>query len=235
MNGTRRFEWALVGDVFDEAAVIKTLHEPRAWLLLSDKAENVDLVTAWFELEKEREAGFDLLLVSLDPNEPNLHCRSTSELSGGLCICLVRELCPTLPPGHDPKPFDEVKRVLIREVPPTFMLTCSIYPARLDYKAVFTTLAGNVMTECWIGSPPEELDPHECTDLTGVASTAAADQGHLQSQNQKVCVMLEGSPEPLGIETVPDFVWYLLEADQEEIFAEHRPDGQQESTEEESP
>ena len=233
MNGTRRFEWALVEDVFDEAAAIKTLHGPREWLLLSDKAETVDLLTAWFELEEEREAGFDLFLMSLTPYEPNLHCRSTSKLSGGFCICLVRELSPALPPGRDPKPFDEVKRVLIREVPPALMLTCSIYPARLDYKAVFTTLAGNVMAEGWIRSPPEELEPHERTGLTRVASTAAAAQGHLQSQNQKVCVMLEGSPEPLGIETVPDFVWYLLEADQEDMPAEHQPD-EQESSEEES-
>ena len=206
MDGTRRFEWAPVGNVLDRGAVCDSLTDLGKWRLLSDHEDLMSL-PAWFDgaaryrLSKGIEADFDAMLV---PNEAPFQCRSKFKLSGQAGRYLVWEMFPT---GFDPAFADELQWVLVREVPPTIMMTCSVCPDNFEYKAVFTTLAGNVVRECWLEAPLEELDPDVRAGLPAYAATAAVDERLLQSRNQKVCIMLEGSAEPLGIETASDIMW----------------------------
>ena len=237
MDGTRRFEWALVGNVFDRAAVLESLSELGKWRLVSDPEE---LVLAGFDWTARHrasegiEADFDVMLMAAAGSEPPFLCRSKYKLTGPAFSCLVWELVPA---WFDPGFVDGLKWVLVREVPPAIMLTCSVHPDNFEYKAVFSTLAGNVVRECWLEAPPAELGPDARADLVAFAAAAAVDEHLIQSQNQKVCVMLEGNEEPVGIETVSDIMCcspgpeseegssggYWPEDEDEESFDEQSP------------
>ena len=210
--GGRCFEWALVGNAFGQVAMARALARPQSWRLLRGPFEEV--VGQWAETllpsqdsqeqaEADGEEKGDFHLQFSDGFF--LHCRLEKELKDQGWSCLLREIDPALPQWLDLPPFEfeEVRRVVVREVPPTFIVTCSLSPIEPEvYKAIFTTLGGQTMAESYI----ESQDP-VTLELGSVPAIAAARQGRLQSQNQKVCVMLEGKAEPLGVRFAPKSAW----------------------------
>ena len=136
-----------------------------------------------------------------------VHCRLEKELPGQGWCCILRETNPMLPSWLNPRPFERFRRIVAREVPPSLLVTCSLSFKGRNYEAIFTTLAGNVITDSYVDS----LEPSKLAGLVSTPALAAAQQGRLQSQNQEVCVMLEGKAKPLGVVVVPEFAWIMLE------------------------
>ena len=208
MSG-RRFEWALVWNAFDQAAMARALARPQSWRLLRGPFEEV--LGQWVETllltpeqaEADGDEKGDFHLQFSDGCF--VHCRLEKELENQGWSCLLREIDPALPQWLDLPPFEfeEVRRIVVREVPPTFIVTCSLSPIEPEvYKAIFTTLGGQTIAESYIVSQSPVT-----VELGSLPAIAAARQGRLQSQNQKVCVMLEGEAEPLGIRFAPKSAW----------------------------
>ena len=201
------FEWAMVGNIFDEAAVARALARPRRWRLLGDLFGEVleewvagrPLSTAQGDEGSDQKGEFDMELYG----ECFVRCRLERELHGQGWCCLVRDL-----DSDDEPEFEDAMRVVVREIPPTLLVTCSVSPATSSqpHDVTFTALAGNLIAQSSI----ETFGPAKFAELCQLAVLAAVQQGRLRSQNQKVCVMLEGQAEPLGVLTVPHHVWHLF-------------------------
>ena len=205
--GARSFECALVSNVFDEAAVVRALARPRRWRLLDDLFGEV--LEKWVagRSQSSGQAGegggpngdFDMQLYG----GCIARCRLERELHGQGWSCLIREL-----DSDDESEFEDTMRVVVREVPPALLVTCSVSPAvrSQSHDVTFATLAGNLIARSSI----ETFGPGKLAELCRLAVLATAQQNRVRSQNQKVCVMLEGQAEPLGVLTVPHPVWCLL-------------------------
>ena len=98
-------------------------------------------------------------------------------------------------------------QVYVREVPPPLMVTCSLsHIENEDFEAVFTTMAGaRLLRIPGVSNPSSSIEK-----LAADAACAAVAQGLLQSRNREVSALLDGQTEPLGILTVPDFLWDKL-------------------------
>ena len=207
--GGRHFEWAAVWNAFDKTAMARALARPQSWNLMRGPFE--EALEEWAGAqpappapaeEDDDEIGDFQLQLS---DECYLHCRLEKELPDQGWSCLFREVDPTLPQWLDlpPYEFEEIRRIVVREVPPTLFVTCSVTPAEPGRcQAIFTTLGGDVVIESYVKAR-DAATPELCL----IPATAAAQQGRLQSRNQKVCVMLEGRVEPLGARAPPKSAW----------------------------
>ena len=187
----------------------RALARPQSWRLLRSPFEEVlgqwveRLLLSRGQAEADSDEKGDFHLQFSD--ECFVHCRIEKELQGQGWSCLLREIDPAVPSWLDIPPFEfeEIRRIVVREVPPTFIVTCSLSPIEPEvYKAIFTTLGGQTIAESYIVSQSPVT-----VELGSLPAIAAARQGRLQSQNQKVCVMLEGEAEPLGIRFAPKSAW----------------------------
>ena len=210
----RRFEWALVRNINDEAAAHKFLARPQSWKamdapfdqILEDRAAGLQEPPPPEGIEEyDNEKGdFDLCLA----DGGFLQCRVEKQLPGELWCCLLRDIDPALPPQLNASPFERFKRVMVREVPPALLVTCSLTRNGAQYyDAVLTTMSGQVIAEDSV----ESLEPPKLKELAHHLTLEVAQQGRLQSQNQEVCTMLEGKQEPLSVVVVPEFAWTMLE------------------------
>ena len=208
MEPSRRFEYAVIENIYEKASVImEILNDPQSWEELAPDPRLDELLERWTEIQpptvdEPHEDDFYLFV-----GDDFLCCRPDVKLPHSpIWIYSVRAEDPAAPPHLQTAAFDEARQVPLREVPPTFVLTCGlaeIAPGRLQAK--FTTLAGELMMCVQCPSPAD------AALLTMSACEAAAHQGRLLSRNQEVCVLLEGESEPLGIEKVPDLFWSWLE------------------------
>ena len=207
MEPPRRFEYAVIDDVFDEGLMIEVLRRPQSWEELCPDLSLDKLLERWTEgrppaVDAERE---DDIYLFVDGDF--LCCRPEARLLRcQIWIYSVRAEDPAMPPELQTAAFDEAKKIAMREVPSTFVVTCDLTKiAAGRFEAKFTTLAGEPMLRLQCPSPDA------AAALTMSACKAAASQGRLRSRNQEVCVLLEGEAEPLGIEKVPDLFWSWLE------------------------
>lgn len=206
MEPPRRFEFAVIENIFDKGLVAEVLRHPQSWEELCPDPSLDRLLERWTEslpptVDEEREDDFYLFV-----DNDFLCCRPKQRLRRRqVWICSVRAEDPAVPPELQTAAFDKAKRVAVREVPPTLVLTCGLTElAQGLFQAKFTTLADELMLSI-------QCPPGAEAALTMSACKAAASQGRLQSRNQEVCVLLEGETEPLGIEKVPDLYWSWLE------------------------
>ena len=144
------------------------------------------------EYDNEK-GGFDLCVA----DGGFVQCRVKKQLTGELWCCLLRDIGPALPPWFDASPFKRFRRIMVREVPPAVLVTCSLTRNGIQYDAVLTTMSGQVIAEDYYVESVESLDPEKLAELARLFPLAVAQQGGLQSQNQEVCVMLEGRQELL--------------------------------------
>jgi hypothetical protein len=207
MDPLRRFEWAMIENISDKALTAEVLQDPLSWEEMRPHPKMDRFLERWTEshppaVDEKHEADFYMFL-----GTDFLCCRPEEKLPRRQTwIYAVRAEDPAMPPELQTAAFHRVKKVAVREVPPTLVVTCSFTAIAQDYfQAKFTTLAGELMLsfEC----------PRPCSAdvLTMSACKAAANQGRLWSRNQEVCVLLEGETEPLGIEKVPELYWCWLE------------------------
>lgn len=208
MEPPRRFEFTMIENIFDEALVIEVLRHPQSWEELTPDPRLDASMERWTEsqpptVDEPHEDDFYLFVdgdfLCCRPEEMFQRCQ--------VWIYSVRAEDPAVPPQLQTAAFDEGRKVAVREVPPTFVVTCGlteILPGR--FQAKFTTLSGELMlrVEC---PPPGAA----AAALTMSACQAAASQGRLRSCNQEVSVLLEGELEPLGTEKVPDLYWSWLD------------------------
>ena len=208
MEHLRRFEFAMIDNIFDEALVLEVLRHPQSWEELGPDPRLATLLERWTERQPPAVDGPQEDDFYLFVDGDFLCCRPEERFQRCLIwIYSVRAEGPAAPPHLQTAAFDEARKVAVREVPPTFVVTCGMTRISQDrFQAKFTTLSGELMlrVEC----PPPCV---AAAGLTMRACQAAATQGRLRSCNQEVCVLLEGELEPLGIEKVPDLYWSWLE------------------------
>ena len=213
MSG-RRFEWALVRNIHDEVAVREFLARPQSWKemdgpfdqILEERAAGLQEPPPPEGIEEyDNEKGdFDLHLA----DGGFVQCRVEKQLAGELWCCLLRDIDPALPPWFNASPFERFRRIMVREVPPAVLVTCSLTRNGAQYDVVLTTMSGQVIAKDYYVESP---DPEKLAALARLFPLTVAQQGRLHSQNQEVCVMLEGQQEPLLVGVVPEFAWIFIE------------------------
>ena len=204
MEPPRRFEFAMIENIFDEALVLETLRRPQSWKELGPDRRLDTTLERWTESQPptvDEPHGDDFhLFVDGDflccrPEEKFQRCE--------IWIYSVRAEDPAVPPHLQGGACDEARKVAVREVPPTFIVTCGVSQiSRHRFHAKFTTLSGELMSQFMC--PPMSVT---APALTRKACHEAASQGRLRSCNQEVCLLLDGELEPLGTERVPDLFW----------------------------
>ena len=207
MDSPRRFEWAMIENISDKALTADVLQDPLSWEELSPYQQMDRFLERWTEshppaVDETHEGDFYMCL-----GNDFLCCRPEKKLQRRqIWIYAVRGDDPAMPPELQTSTFDKRKKVAVREVPPTLVVTCSFTTIAKDrFQATFTTLAGELMLS--LQCPRS----YSADSLTMSACAAAANQGRLWSCSQEVCVLLEGETEPLGIGKVPEPYWSWLE------------------------
>ena len=206
MDSPRRFEWTMIENIFDKALTADVLQDPLSWEEFCPYPEMDRFLERWTEshppaVDEKHEADFYMHLGS-----DFLCCRPEKKLPCEVWIYAVRADDPAMPPELQTTAFARKKRVAVREVPPTLLVTCTFTAIAQDhFQANLTTLAGELMLSL------ECPRLYSAEGLTMTVCKAAASQGRLWSCNQEVCVLLEGEAEPLGIGKVPELYWCWLE------------------------
>ena len=80
--------------------------------------------------------------------------RVEKQLTGELWCCLLRDIDPALPPWLDASPFERFRRIMVREVPPAVLVTCSLTRNGTQYDAVLATMSGQVIAEHYYVESP---------------------------------------------------------------------------------
>ena len=204
MEPLRRLEFAVIENIFDEALVTEVLQRPQSWEELGPDRRLDKTLERWTEsqpptVDEPYENDFHLFVdgdfLCCRPEEKFQRCQ--------IWIYSVRPEDPAVPPHLQMGAFDGARKVAVREVPPTFIVTCGLSQiSRHRFHAKFTTLSGELMSQFMC--PPLSVT---AAALITRACHAAASQGRLRSCNQEVCLLLEGELEPLGTERVPDLFW----------------------------
>ena len=84
-------------------------------------------------------------------------------------------------------------RVLVRQIPSPLVLTCCLSETELTFNMLFRTLAGN---EVGRDSFPKEDGDEDLSmqEILFFADDVAHEQNLLRSENQSLCLVLEGLP-----------------------------------------
>lgn len=220
MASARCFEFAFIENIFDQASVNECLENPRSWNAIAFGSFSQEIFDkACFDISNgERNASKDdevwieedlvAFCLDLDGRGRFVQCYLEGRLSNDALCFTFRENAPARTPSLQPEYCHRKNRVVIREVPATLILTCSMSKIAEDnFEGKITALSGGLVAHIRDGIVPSQ----KC-DLTIRAAVAAAHQGRLQSQNQRVCLLLEGQTIPLGEEMVPAFARNLIKA-----------------------
>ena len=144
MEHLRRFEFAMIDNIFDEALVLEVLRHPQSWEELGPDPRLDDSLDRWTQsqppaVDEPHEDDFYLFIdgdfLCCRPEELFQRCH--------IWIYSVRAEDPGIPPRLQTAAFDEARKVAVREVPPTFVVTCSFTEISQDrFQAKLTMLSG---------------------------------------------------------------------------------------------
>lgn len=180
LPSSRRLEWAG-----------SAIAEPDEWTLLSpiytDQADEIDEAPGWlmFRFDAWREE---------KPQHMSCTFEDWYDRENGVALYLSEVYEEHF--GDYP-----VGLVYAREVPSQLVFKCALAVSKdsQSFEAAFTTLAGREIGGASQRSLPRLL---RMRDLTVMATDAAKIDGLLQSQNQEVCLVLDGYAAPLCAQTV---------------------------------
>ena len=148
----------------------------------------------WTYLEKNRSSleggGFRVMFRKMCDDQTCLPliCVSPRPFRNSMWCCEVlvdKDPVDWLDPGR--------AAVLVREIPSPLVLTCRLSETALAFNMTFITLAGNEMGQ--ESFPKDDGNEDFSTqDIIFFADDLAYEQDLLTSENQKLCIVVEGLP-----------------------------------------
>ena len=175
------WEWAFIPDITNEAEMEEEVADPCNWTFLAKHMRFVPcsfttiLRNPWVDDDHDA-ASLPITCVSPRPFH---HSMWLFDIQVG------NDAVGWLDPPR--------ARVLVREIPSPLVLTCCLSETELTFNMLFRTLAGNEVGRD--SFPKEDGDEDLSTqEILFFADDVAHEQNLLSSENQSLCLVLEGLP-----------------------------------------
>ena len=174
------WEWVFIQDITNVLEMEEELADPCSWNLLARNQPACFLQGDFFRVmwfnDVYEETWLPLICVSPRPFRNSMWC------------------CDHVLVDKDPVHWQlNGAAVLVREIPSPLVLTCCLSETALTFNMTFFTLAGNEVGQ---ESCPKEDGEQELSEqeIIFFADELAHEQNLLSSENQKLCIVLEGLP-----------------------------------------
>ena len=176
------WEWAFIPDITNEAEMEEEVADPCNWTFLAKHMRSLQgssfttiLRNPWVDDDHDA-ASLPITCVSPRPFQESMWLFD---------IQVGNDAVGWLDPAR--------ARVLVREIPSPLVLTCCLSETELTFNMLFRTLAGNEVGRD--SFPKEDGDQDLSTqEIVFFADDIAHEQNLLSSENQRLCIVLEGLP-----------------------------------------
>ena len=177
------WEWAYIQDMTNVPEMEGKVADPCSWNLLAQNQR------ACF-LEASFRVNYRSIWVDDEHDETRVPwiCAFPRPFRNGMWCC---DVLVDIVPAHVLNPGQAA--VLVREIPSRLVLTCRLSETAVDFNMMFSSLAGKEVGQK--SFPKDDGGRNFSTqNVAYVAEELAYEQGLLASDNQKVCIVVEGLP-----------------------------------------
>ena len=184
------WEWVFIPNFANVSEMEEIVADPCSWYLFARNYPPSFLEGNYFRVkwpnDEHEELWLPLICVSPRPFRNSMWC------------------CDVLIVDKDPLYWQlSGAAALVREIPSPLVLTCCLSETPLTFIMIFLTLAGNEVGQR--GYPKEDGDQDLSKPIIDFADDVAHEQSLLTSENQKLCIVVEGLPRLLPDGTVLEF------------------------------
>ena len=182
------WEWVLIPDFSNAAEMEEILADPSSWYLFARNYPPSFLEQNFFRVmwpnDEHEELWLPVTCFSPRPFRNSMWC------------------CDVVTVDKDPLHWHlSGAAAMVRKIPSPLVLTCSLSETQLTFNMIFRTLAGNEGRE---SCPKEDGGDVELSmqEIIVFAEEFAHEQNLLSSENQRICIVLEGLPHLFAPGTV---------------------------------
>ena len=184
------WEWVFIPDFTNVSEMEEIVADPCSWYLFARNYPPSFLEENYFRVmwpnDEHEELWLPLTCVSPRPFRNSMWC------------------CDVLIVDKDPLYWQlNGAAALVREIPSPLVLTCCLSETPLTFNMIFRTLAGNEVGQK--GYQKEDGDQDLSKQIIDFADDVAHEQNLLTSENQKLCIVVEGLPCLVPDGTVLEF------------------------------
>jgi len=184
------WEWIFIPNMANVLEMEEELADPRSWYLFARNYPANFLEENFYRVKWPNDEHEELWLP--------LICVSPRPFRNSMWICDVVIV------DKDPLYWQlNGAAALVREIPSPLVLTCCLSETPLTFIMIFLTLAGNEVGQK--GYPKEDGDQDLSKPIIDFADDVAHEQSLLTSENQKLCIVVEGLPRLVPDGTVLEF------------------------------